>query len=285
MTMTNDQRDRASLPRMRDYLTASGVPASEIPAAALPADRGLIALHIGLDLGKQHDPSAVVVAAVCDRYVRADGTPAPAIFDPATRRPHRSADVETLYQIQTMERLDLGTDYLAVAARVVRYVAALWEWEKALRTAGELSGPRIPRHLYADATGVGQPVMDILRLALRHEPRADGTVLHPVTFTHGDRYVEQNASSGFASLGKAYLVSRLQALFQQRLCDLPAGHTEAEAMLRELKDYEIRVDENANDKYGAFKVGTHDDLVTALGLACIEDPAKYRIDSAPSLWP
>lgn len=32
-------------------------------------------------------------------------------------------------------------------------------------------------------------------------------------------------------------------------------------------DYEIRVDENANDKYGAFKVGTHDDLVTSLGLA------------------
>lgn len=28
-----------------------------------------------------------------------------------------------------------------------------------------------------------------------------------------------------------------------------------------------RVSENANDTYGAFKVGTHDDLVTALGLA------------------
>jgi hypothetical protein len=35
----------------------------------------------------------------------------------------------------------------------------------------------------------------------------------------------------------------------------------------ELLTYELRVDENANDRYGAFKVGTHDDLVTALGLA------------------
>jgi len=34
-----------------------------------------------------------------------------------------------------------------------------------------------------------------------------------------------------------------------------------------LIDYEIRVDENANDRYGAFKVGKHDDLVTAIGLA------------------
>ena len=32
-------------------------------------------------------------------------------------------------------------------------------------------------------------------------------------------------------------------------------------------DFEIRVDENANDRYGAFKVGMHDDLVTAIGLA------------------
>jgi hypothetical protein len=42
---------------------------------------------------------------------------------------------------------------------------------------------------------------------------------------------------------------------------------EARALASELIDYEIRVDENANDRYGAFKVGKHDDLVTAIGLA------------------
>ena len=42
---------------------------------------------------------------------------------------------------------------------------------------------------------------------------------------------------------------------------------------RELLDYEIRVSENANDSYGAFKVGTHDDLVTALGLSGAGRPA------------
>lgn len=36
--------------------------------------------------------------------------------------------------------------------------------------------------------------------------------------------------------------------------------------------YELRVDDNANDRYGAFRVGTHDDLVTALGLAVQVDP-------------
>jgi hypothetical protein len=43
--------------------------------------------------------------------------------------------------------------------------------------------------------------------------------------------------------------------------------------VQELLDYEIRVDENANDKYGAFRVGTHDDLVTALGLAVQREPS------------
>jgi hypothetical protein len=47
----------------------------------------------------------------------------------------------------------------------------------------------------------------------------------------------------------------------------------------ELLDYEIRVDENANDRYGAFRVGTHDDLVTALGLATQADRPPWRHQS------
>ncbi len=76
------------------------------------------------------------------------------------------------------------------------------------------------------------------------------------------------------SVGKAYLVSRLQALFQTGRVKLPAGHPEAAAMSRELMGYEIRVDADATDRYGAFKTGAHDDLVTALGLAVIGEPAR-----------
>jgi len=55
-------------------------------------------------------------------------------------------------------------------------------------------------------------------------------------------------------------------LFQTRRIHLPK--TEEVARLRtELLDYEIKIDENGTDRYGAFKVGRHDDLVTALGLA------------------
>ena len=34
---------------------------------------------------------------------------------------------------------------------------------------------------------------------------------------------------------------------------------EADALARELQDYEIRVSEDANDRYRAFRVGAHDD--------------------------
>ena len=68
------------------------------------------------------------------------------------------------------------------------------------------------------------------------------------------------------TLGKACLVSRLQTLLQSDRIHLPrtAG---AEVLAEDLRNFEIRVDENANDRYGAFRVGTHDDLVTALDLA------------------
>jgi hypothetical protein len=68
---------------------------------------------------------------------------------------------------------------------------------------------------------------------------------------------------------------RLQALLQAGRLHLPRID-EAQALAQELLDYEIRVSEDANDRYGAFRVGTHDDLVTALGLAVQVNP--------PSLW-
>ena len=112
-------------------------------------------------------------------------------------------------------------------------------------------------HLFLDATGVGTPVVDVLRDA------GVAARLIPCYFTHGDK---RTHAGGQVSIGKAWLVSRLQVLLQSERLHLP-DTAEAHALAKELQDYEIRVSEDANDRYGAFKVGTHDDLVTALGLA------------------
>lgn len=38
-------------------------------------------------------------------------------------------------------------------------------------------------------------------------------------------------------------------------------------LVEELQEFKINVPEDANGRYGAFRVGSHDDLVTALGMA------------------
>jgi hypothetical protein len=37
------------------------------------------------------------------------------------------------------------------------------------------------------------------------------------------------------------------------------------------------VSEDGDDRYGAFRVGSHDDLVTALGLAVQLEPGRFRV--------
>jgi hypothetical protein len=215
---------------------------------------------IGVDIGQRVDPTAIAVLEQEDRRelrLKTDGEPGQRLV-----RHH---------VVRYLARLPLGTPYPEVAERLAQVVAGVQEQTGRRPT------------LYLDATGVGQPVVDELR---RHKVQAR---LIAVYFTHGDRRLQ--GENGSITLGKAWLVSRMQALFQSGRLHLPAGHPEAETLTRELLDYEIRVDQDANDKYGAFRVGTHDDLVTALGLATQEDGdpeamarAKNLIKVRPVVW-
>jgi hypothetical protein len=162
--------------------------------------------------------------------------------------------------IRHLERLPLGTAYPQVATHLALIVTRAWHQGRREVPATPLPTVRV------DATGVGAPVCDLLRDELGPE-----VPLVAVTFTHGDQYTE-DASGRTARLGKAYLVSRLQALLQTQRLRFPRTLAEAPALTQELLDYEIKVDQDANDRYGAFKVGTHDDLVTAVGLAVLAAP-------------
>jgi hypothetical protein len=180
--------------------------------------------------------------------------------------------------VRYLERLPLGSPYPAVAERVAAVVQGVH-----LVTSGEAP------ILYVDATGVGTPVVDVLRAA----SVGDLAQLKAVFFNHGDR---RKVERGEVRLGKAWLVARMQTLLQSGLLHLPRN-AEAQVLAQELLDYEIRITEDANDRYGAFRVGAHDDLVTALGLATQEDrgggwSTSYRDDpytfgDIPSggLWP
>jgi hypothetical protein len=240
------------------------------------------AVHIGVDLGQTVDFSAIAVVEVGER-------PSDRMYK--DWRTGKMVPVpEATYRVQRLQRLDLGTAWVLIAARVVDVVASLWDWEKKLRTAGALlpNGPQLPWDIWADATGVGKPIMELIANGLEAEPRTRRARLHPVKFYHGDEFRRGQLDDGTTdALGKAYLVSRLQSLAQAEppLLRLPPRDPEAQTMMQELKDYRIKVDTDANDRYGAFSTGAHDDLVTALGLACIEEPGYYSVESGPNLWP
>jgi hypothetical protein len=122
-----------------------------------------------------------------------------------------------------------------------------------------------------DVTGVGRPVYDDLKRETAIREQCKHIALRPITFSHGEKY---NRSTGV--LGKAFLVSKLQSLLQSERVHAP-NTKEVRAMLEELKVYEIKVSEAGKDTYGAFEVGKHDDLATALGLACLEDPYSEKV--------
>ncbi|GAC1400722.1 MAG: hypothetical protein NVSMB65_18410 [Chloroflexota bacterium] len=207
---------------------------------------------IGIDIGQKRDSTAIAVA----------------------EREMRGGDEYHL--IRRLERLPLRTPYHEIARRLEAIVAGVEARVQQAEMARQLEprwlrgeAPRADLTVFVDATGVGKPVVDALEQA--------GVPVTAVYFTYGDRRTKQ--ADGSISLGKALLVSRLQALLQTGRILLPKT-TEAGALAEELQDYEIRVDQDANDKYGAFKVGTHDDLVTALGLAVQAGPGTIeRLDN------
>lgn len=203
-------------------------------------------VSVGIDLGMQRDPTAYCVAEC---------------MDAATDQ----------WETRTFERIQLGTEYAAVVERLVDVIHGA---HRRMQLAGTTNSPPIR----VDATGVGLPVVQELRAALGNDYVVTG-----VLFTHGHLYTPRAGWPPSAALGKAFLVSRLQALFGRERIKLPRRHREAAAMQRELMDYSIKVEQDGEDKYGAFSTGTHDDLVTALGLAVIEAPQPVGIWSLGGL--
>ena len=219
---------------------------------------------VGIDVGQIHDPTALAVAEVVQvhtgkfRYGKEYHVPAHVdtnlIF-------HKAQDADPVmqsrYLVRYASRLTLGTSYPMVA----------------LFIADMLCNERFARkecRVLIDVTGVGRPVYDDLKQEIKRREETQHIQLKPITFSHGEKY---NKSTGV--LAKAYLVSRLQSLFQGDRVDAP-DTPEVRAMIQELLVYEIKVSEDGKDTYGAV-VGKHDDLATALGLACLEDPYGERV--------
>ena len=224
---------------------------------------------IGIDIGQQVDPTTIVVSEATirntgrERIITPETTnPLLGMVIPAVKEPV----YETLFTVRYAERLPLGTPYPVVAQQLAL-----------LLDSGPLQGRM--RTVRVDITGVGRPIFEMVEAEVRRLPSRALIHLVPVTFTHGDRW-----DKNVGRLGKAFLVSRLQALIQSGQVKVSPHDQEMLAMCEELKVYEIHVSEDGNDKYGAFKVGKHDDLVTGLGLSVLEDPLLNTVAYGPKWY-
>ena len=187
---------------------------------------------IGLDLGQVHDPTALAILEISEILIGRSLV----TYDPVTIR--RAS-------FRHLERLPLGLDYPTMVEHVRRVVSR-----------PELSGRTT---LVVDATGVGRPVVDLLR-------RAHLTCrLMPVTITAGDR---ETSDSTTWRVPKRDLITGLLVLLQREEIDI-CGHLPAsETLVKELSNIRIKVSLAGHDTYGAWREGEHDDPVLAAALAC-----------------
>lgn len=130
--------------------------------------------------------------------------------------------------------------------------------------------------IIADATGVGNAVVELIE----EETEALPCRVIAATFRFGDM-LDWNAPGGLV-VGKARLVRTLKILLQEGRLHLPSDDPDAPLAADEIRNYQIRVSEAGNEQYGAFSVGKHDDIATAIGLSVLERYHSRIIPAAAS---
>jgi hypothetical protein len=67
---------------------------------------------------------------------------------------------------------------------------------------------------------------------------------------------------------KRDLVSTIQVLLQTKRLKIPTLLPEAHILLEEMTNFQVKISLAGHDSYGAWRGGTHDDLLLAVALAC-----------------
>lgn len=188
-------------------------------------------LYLGLDLGAVQDYSAL---AVVER-----------VAFPGTDRP-------CSYLARHLHRWELMTPYPAVVKDV---------WDLCDRQDGprgpdaELLLARAP--LIVDATGVGRPVVQMLRQA------RPGARVIPVVIVFGHGATWDEASCSY-HVPKKDLVTGCQVLLQEGRLKFAKGLAEGPQLAKELSTFRVKVTPAANETFEGWRESDKDDLVLAL---------------------
>jgi len=145
------------------------------------------------------------------------------------------------YDVRYLERLR-NTPYPSIVRRLDHLVKRL---------------PERPS-MAVDATGVGRPVIDMIR-----DANLPANV-YAITLTGGDAVTQDGMER---HVPKRDVASTIAVLLQTERLRIARGLRESETLLRELLNFRVKISLSGHDTYEAWREQEHDDLVLAVGLA------------------
>jgi hypothetical protein len=173
---------------------------------------------LGLDLGQAKDYTAL---CGLEQFAQADGV-------------HE-------YACRYLKRFELGTPYTTIANEVIRIVRQF----------------PASASLAVDMTGVGRPVVDMLRAGLP-------VPIWPITITAG---VHSTQDEDGWKVPKRELVSVIQLLLQSKRLAISKQLPDAAVLGKELATFEVKITAAGTETFSAWREGANDDLVLATALA------------------
>lgn len=190
--------------------------------------------YMGVDLGQANDYTAV---SVIERV-----------------RTRRDWETHIRYHLGHLERFPLGMSYPGqverIAERIERLMGSPLRLDGGVYFDGKVT-------LVVDATGVGRPVVDLMRAA-KLKPI-------PVTITGGE---SATSVDGFQRVPKRDLVSSLQVSLQRGDLRVQSGLDLAPVLRDEMLAFRVKFNARGHDTYGNdWRENPHDDLVLATALA------------------
>lgn len=194
---------------------------------------------VGLDLGKNTDPTAI---AVSELHPFNDVTLERTKFQPALGEARNVFRYH--HRIVNLHRYMLGTPYVEIVASVGRILAQL------------PAAPYAPE-LVVDRTGVGEPVVEMFKIA----------GLEPISVGITAGSVVKTESRVRVNVPKAVLASTLDAALGADRLDITTEAKASDVLRLELQNFHAKVRASGTTAYEAHREGLHDDLVLALALA------------------
>jgi hypothetical protein len=195
-----------------------------------------MSFYVGLDLGQSNDYTAL---AVIEKVARG------------------RSEADPDLHLRHLERYELRTPYPEMVARVAKLVG-----DPQLRSThvDGLLGRRVLEEpeLLVDATGVGRPVVDLLK--------ERGLSYKAITITGGNSVTRAGGGYG---VPKRDLIGALEVPFHSGRLKVAGGLRLWETLRSELQTFRRKVSLTTGmDTYEHWREGDHDDLVLAAALAC-----------------